>query len=669
MTEPDSPVERPADLTADWLTANLGAGRVGDFTVERIGTGQMSECYRVHLTYADGDGPASVVLKVAASDPMSRGTGQALGLYEREVRFYSEVAPRLVSGIADGPIARCYHASYLPDTGVFSLLLDDAAPAEVGDEIRGATIEDATLALTQLGRLHAPLIGNETLSDAPWLNRESPMNQAIVSGLFAGFADRYGEAIKPEQRLVCQKMVDSFDAYLAEEAAPERVKGLVHGDYRLDNMLFGRPGSLRDLTVVDWQTVTWGPALTDVAYFLGCALPVEDRRAHYDELLAAYHAGLGPNPPLTLDQVRDGVRRQSFFGVMMAIVSSMLVERTERGDAMFLTMLDRHSSHVLDTGALDVLPGPTGIQALQPDPAEEAAHSPGDEELWNESWYWDFADPEQGIGGWVRLGLMPNQNTAWINALICGTDIATVALLDFHAPLPDNPNDLRGDGIEMSHGATVPLQSYRVAVSGSARSFDDPAGLLHEQPGEPAALSMDLTWETRGTPYAYRIATRYEIPCAVSGTVTVDGKTYTLDAVPGQRDHSHGVRDWWSMDWVWSALHLDDGTHLHGVDLRLPGMPPVSVGYIQPPGQPVIETTSVTAEATLADDGLPLTTTLTMQPGPIIATIGVRGHAPVRLVAPDGRVSFFPRAWATVRTEDGRNGVGWLEWNTNQRRD
>jgi hypothetical protein len=96
--------------------------------------------------------------------------------------------------------------------------------------------------------------------------------------------------------------------------------------------------------------------MTDVAYFIGCALPVEDRRAHYDELLRAYYDGLGPNPPLTLDEVREGVRRQSFFGVMMAIVSSMLVVRTDRGDEMFLTMLDRHSSHVLDTGALGALP-------------------------------------------------------------------------------------------------------------------------------------------------------------------------------------------------------------------------------------------------------------------------------------------------------------------------
>lgn len=657
-------VERPDDLTEEWLTATLGAGEVAGFTVERIGTGQMSECYRVALTYvsgADGDRPSSVVLKVAASDPMSRQTGQALGLYEREVRFYAEVAPRL-----GGPIAHCYHASYQPDTGAFTLLLDDAAPAEVGDELRGATLADATLALTQLGRLHAPLIGSASLDDADWLHRESPMNQGLITGLFAGFTDRYGEAIRPDQRLVCQRLVDSFDAYLAEEAATDRVHGLVHGDYRLDNMLFGRPGSLRDLTVVDWQTVTWGPAMTDVAYFLGCALTNEDRRAHYDDLLAAYHEGLGPNPAITLEQVREGVRRQSFFGVMMSIVSSMLVERTERGDRMFLTMLDRHSSHVLDTAALDVLPQAAVSPALQPDPADESAHTPGDEPLWNESWYWDFADPEQGLGGWVRLGLVPNQNLAWINALVCGPDMPTVALLDFQAPLPADPNDVHSGPITLRHSATEPMRQYRVQVEGPAQSYSDPAGLLHGTDGSPTELALDLTWDTTGTPYAYRIATRYEIPCTVSGTVTIGERRYDLKSVPGQRDHSHGVRDWWSMDWVWSALHLDDGTHLHGVDLRIAGMPPVSVGYIQPAGEPVIETTSVTAEAALAANGLPLTTTLTMEPGPVVAEIDIRGHAPVRLVAPDGRVSFFPRAWAAVRTADGRGGVGWLEWNRNQ---
>ena len=40
-------IERPDDLTASWLSDKIGAGAVADFAVERIGTGQMSECYRV----------------------------------------------------------------------------------------------------------------------------------------------------------------------------------------------------------------------------------------------------------------------------------------------------------------------------------------------------------------------------------------------------------------------------------------------------------------------------------------------------------------------------------------------------------------------------------------------------------------------------------------------
>ncbi|WP_179469588.1 DUF7064 domain-containing protein [Mycolicibacterium vinylchloridicum] len=660
MQTNDIVIERPSDLTAQWLAAAIGAPVTG-FTIDRIGTGQMSECYRVGLSCDDGaDGPASMVLKVAATDPTSRQTGLALGLYEREVKFYSDIAPRL-----GGPVAECYHSAYDPETGIFSLLLDDAAPAEVGNEIQGATVADAVLALTELGRLHAPVIGSDHLAHADWLTRAAPLNQALVASLWAGFADRYADAITPDQRLVCERLVESFDAYLAEEAVSDRIKGLVHGDYRLDNLLFGRPGSRRDLTVVDWQTVTWGPAMTDVAYFIGCAVAVEDRRAHYDELLRAYHQGLGHDSPLTLEDVRDGVRRQSFAGVMMAVVSSMLVERTDRGDEMFLTMLDRHTSHVLDTGALDILPAPEAPQALIPDPADEGAHPPGEEPLWNESWYWDFADPAQGVGGWIRLGLVPNQNVAWINALVCGPEVPTVALVNFEAPLPTDPALARADGAELRHGAITPLATYRVEVRGTAAEYDDPSALLRDEPGRPVELAMDLTWTSVGIPYAYRITTRYEIPCTITGTVTIGGRVLEFEAVPGQRDHSYGVRDWWSMDWVWSALHLEDGTHLHGVDIRIPGISPVSVGYLQRSGDPVTETTSVTADATFADNGLPLTTTIVYEPGPVQATVDVRGHAPVRLVGPDGQISQFPRSWVTVETADGRSGVGWVEWNRN----
>ncbi|HEX3288018.1 MAG TPA: phosphotransferase [Mycobacterium sp.] len=658
---PVTDVGRPDDLTAEWLTAAVGAGTVQRFATERIGTGQMSECYRVALSYADGN-TGSVVLKVAATDPASRQTGLALGLYEREVRFYTDIAPRI-----GGPVAPCYSSGFDAQTGVFHLLLGDADPAVVGDEIRGASIEQAMLAMAELGRLHAPLLGQDAMADVEWLNRESPMNQALIAQLYAGFADRYAERINPAHRDVCEKLVASFDAYLAQESEADRVHGLVHGDYRLDNMLFGQEGADRPLTVVDWQTVSWGPAMIDVAYFLGCALADDLRRDNYDALLREYHAALGPDAVLSIDDVRDGVRHQTFFGVMMAIVSSMLVERTERGDDMFMVMLSRHAQHVLDSGALDALPEPAAPEALQPAGKDEGAHTPGAEPLWSESWYADFADEQQGVGGWFRVGLIPNQNTAWVNALLCGPGLPTIAVNDFHARIPDDYSVVRTDAIELNHAATEPLRTYRVTLRGRGQAYDDPSALLRNESGRPVDLSMDLTWTTVGTPYQYRLTPRYEIPCTVSGTVVADSRTIDLDNVPGQRDHSWGVRDWWSMDWVWSALHLHDGSHLHGVDLRIPGAPPMGVGYIQPPDGSLVELQTVTARESFGDNDLPRTTTLAMKPGDVTATVEIKGHAPVLLTAADGRVSQFPRAWATVTTGDGRTGVGWLEWNRNVR--
>jgi Ecdysteroid kinase-like family len=656
-------VERPADLTADWLTGAVGAGTITDFTSQRIGTGQMSECYRVALTYADtapgDDRPESVVLKVAATDAMSRQTGMTLGLYEREVRFYRDLAPGL-----HGPVAPCYHAAFDASSGVFDVLLGDANPAVVGDEIRGATTSQAQIAVTELARLQGPLLGDSTLAETSWLNRDAPVNQALIAALHAGFVDRYSDRIAPQHRMVCERLVGAFDGYLAEEAAGGRTYGLVHGDYRLDNMLFGAGGTARPLTVVDWQTVTWGPAMTDLAYFLGCALPVADRREHYDALLDGYHRALGPGAPISLADVRDGVRRQSFFGVMMAIVSSMLVERTDRGDAMFMTMLERHCEHVLDTDALAILPA-SAVEPLCPSPDDEAAHTATDEPLWNESWYADFADAAQGVGGWVRLGLIPNQQTAWLHALLCGPNLPTVAVVDFEVPLPADPWAAHTGAVDFTHSAVDPLRTYRVTLRGHGESYSDPAALLRAERGTPAEVRIDLEWTTDGTPYQYRIATRYEIPCTVSGSVTIDGQRYTIDSVPGQRDHSWGVRDWWSMDWLWSALHLDDGTHVHAVDIRIPGIPPVSIGYVQDGAGTVTEVHTIARQQTFTDDGLPLTATLVVDPGGITATADVRGHAPLRLIAHDGRISQFPRVWATVSTADGRTGVGWLEWNRN----
>ncbi|MCK5756361.1 MAG: phosphotransferase, partial [Mycobacterium sp.] len=365
---------------------------------------------------------------------------------------------------------------------------------------------------------------------------------------------------------------------------------------------------------------------------------------------AAYTEALGPAAGVTVDDVREGVRRQSFFGVLMSIVSPMLVERTERGDQMFMAMIARHCQHVLDTDALAILPPPTRPEPLRPGAEDEDSHPPGDEPLWSESWYFDFADLRQDVGGWIRLGLIPNQGHAWINALLCGPGMPTVAVLDFEVALPDDHTRVRTHDAEVRTEVVEPLRTFRVTVRAQGQAYDDPAALLRGEAGRPVAVDFDLTWSTDGVPYQYRVSPRYEIPCRVTGSVTADGRTTALARVQGQRDHSWAPRDWWAMDWVWSALHLDDGTHLHGVDIRIPGMPPLAVGYLQQPGQPLVELEHIATNATFAPDGLPLTAQLGF--GDLAVDITLRGHAPVLLSSPDGRLSRFPRAWGTVETPD-----------------
>jgi hypothetical protein len=233
-------------------------------------------------------------------------------------------------------------------------------------------------------------------------------------------------------------------------------------------------------------------------------------------------------------------------------------------------------------------------------------------------------------------------------------------VLDFAAAAPSG-EDLATEGYAADQRCEAPLERYRVTLRGRGEAHDDPAALLRGEAGRPVDVALDLVWTTAGTPYGYRLATRYEIPCVVSGTIAVDGETFTLDAAPGQRDHSWGTRDWWSMGWVWSTGHLDDGTHFHGLELRLPGAPPIGLGYVQRAGEGMKELSAASAREQIGDDGLPVATTLTL--GDLVVDCEPLGHGPLRLVADDGRVALFARAWCRLRAADGREGVGWLEWN------
>ena len=165
---------------------------------------------------------------------------------------------------------------------------------------------------------------------------------------------------------------------------------------------------------------------------------------------------------------------------------------------MFMTMLQRHCDHVLDTDALATLPVAQAPEPLRPSEEDELAHAPTAEPLWSESWYADFADVAQGFGGWFRIGLIANQQTAWLHALLCGPDMPTVAVVDARCRCPATRGRCAPTPSSSVTPSTMPLQTYRVDVRAQAQAYPDPSALLRGEPGTPVEMTMNLVWATDG---------------------------------------------------------------------------------------------------------------------------------------------------------------------------
>lgn len=356
-------VATPGDVTPEWLTGALvGSGaaprgaRVVGLSSETVGNGKIGENVRFVLDWSGpSDGaPSTVVGKFASPDPTSRQAGIMTGNYLKEVLFYRELATTVAIRAP-----RCHAAEIDTETGEFVLLLEDLAPCETGDQIRGCTVDQAALAIEELPRLHAPRWEDPALQHIEWLPPRSPEGAEMLQGLYQmllpGFTERYGDRLPDETFEVTERFAPSVAAWSLGVEGPAT---LAHGDYRAENLMFGTPAGGYPVAVVDWGLLGVGPGVGDCAYLLGASLRVEDRRAREEELLRAYLAGLGACgvEGYGWDDMWRGYRYATFGGVLITVVASMVVGEDERGHQMFCAMAERHCSHVVDHDAFALLP-------------------------------------------------------------------------------------------------------------------------------------------------------------------------------------------------------------------------------------------------------------------------------------------------------------------------
>ncbi len=384
LPAPDIPQDVD-ELTPAWLTEALRAGgflggaRVVATESEILGEGEgfVGQIVRLRLSF-DGpapEAPRSVIAKMPIRLEQNRNLGEAVGAYEREIRFYTELADRV-------PIAKpaCFYAAMDPNPQAgreqqildflerlprwlvrflvplgfwlasksrrrYLLLLEDLAPSRrLGDQVGGCTREEAASALRHVAAVHLAWWEHPDLATFGWA---PPVN--ILS--------RYAEVLyrKSWKRLDglgadLSSTFWEFADWLREGGTPvmqrlgEPPFTLLHGDYRLDNMFFEGEGADTRLTVFDWQMVSRGPAALDVAYFISGNLTEDVAEECADDLLREYHQLLcdGGVSGYDFDTfVRDYRTALLYIAYRILAGADMMDFSSERGTALIRSWLLR----------------------------------------------------------------------------------------------------------------------------------------------------------------------------------------------------------------------------------------------------------------------------------------------------------------------------------------
>ena len=239
---------------------------------------------RLCLTYdaPEAEAPRSLIAKLPTRNTELHHNAAVFQPGARECWFYRQ-------GVARTPldVPRCYFSAVDATMGESFLLLEDLAPARTGNRMDGASSEEAELVLRSLARMHAAWWGAE--QELAHLMDNIVEAQDLVEQLYRRGWPRFLERATFEIPNDVRRFGDHLVGRVAatEALLDHSPRTLVHGDFRLENMLFGTRLGRPVCWVIDWEDIQFWSGMFDVAWFLGGCLRVEE--SDKEEQLVRYY--------------------------------------------------------------------------------------------------------------------------------------------------------------------------------------------------------------------------------------------------------------------------------------------------------------------------------------------------------------------------------------------
>ena len=357
----------PKELTAEWLTEALrSTGVIDRASVKGIetdivgeGSGFIGQLARVKLSYdrAEPGAPTSLIGKFPGASEGGRMIGNTFDFYHREIRFYEEIADQV-----ELRTPKRYYSVMDRDAQQYILLLEDLAPAPVGDQLAGATRAQAELAVRSIADFHATWWQSAALDKiSDWMPTLDAPVQNLAEGAYQQawqpFLENFGSGLSADMKDL-GKRVGERVIKLQQSFADEPVT-INHGDFRMDNLFFHDFTDGAKLAVADWQISTRGRGIFDVSYLLCGGMQPELRAQHERDLLRIYTDVLAERgvKGYGFDKAWEEYRRGALFMLVYVVIAiGTLDSSNERGLALFLAWVNRAVAAIEQLEAAELLP-------------------------------------------------------------------------------------------------------------------------------------------------------------------------------------------------------------------------------------------------------------------------------------------------------------------------
>jgi hypothetical protein len=313
---------------------------------------------------------------------------------------------------------------------------------------------------------------------------------------------------------------------------------------------------------------------------------------------------------------------------------------------------------------------------------EDLTHTPTSKDPeWNESYYFIFYDKKNQIGGMSRLGFKPNKKEGMTFFFLFLPDGSIGA---FHTT-DDASNYPVSLNVENVHYDYLGGDNWRYAFEGPMLILDRPENFAKVQENPEVITDLvgariDVRFRPHNETYEYSknmTAESLEIGKKtgdmhweqigkVSGSVQVGEKEFVIDDCIGQRDHTHGIRDWTGIgNWFYFVIWFNENLALNPAAVIMEDGSIGSGGFIFKDGENIPIKTIRLLEHSYEEDGIfPISTELEItdfkgqeynlkaSPGSII---------PVPFKGEDGELSYLIQSFGTFQLDDVSGGYGSYE--------